>query len=90
MGKENESFYDNRILESIKNNQEMPICRIENTPKTLLTESTAYLPSEKIVNIPENMENVRHVSVDNSRTKLENYINEKYGQVAIKYLKEKY
>ena len=29
------------------------------------------------------------VSVDNSRTKLENFIDEKYDQVAIKYLKEK-
>ena len=35
------------------------------------------------------MENVLPVSVDNSRTKLENYIDEKYDQVAIKYLKEK-
>ena len=29
------------------------------------------------------------LSVENSRTKLENYIDEKYDQVAIKYLKEK-
>ena len=35
------------------------------------------------------MENVRPLSVENSRTKLENYIDEKYDQVAIKYLKEK-
>ena len=35
------------------------------------------------------MENVRPLSVKNSRTKLENYIDEKYDQVAIKYLKEK-
>ena len=34
------------------------------------------------------MENVIPVSVDNSRTKQEN--DEKYGQVAIQYLKEKY
>ena len=34
------------------------------------------------------MENVWPLSVDNSRTKLENYIDKKYGQVAIKYLKE--
>ena len=35
------------------------------------------------------MENARPLSVENSRTKLENYIDEKYDQVAIKYLKEK-
>ena len=35
------------------------------------------------------MENVRPLSVENYRTKLENYIHEKYDQVAIKYLKEK-
>ena len=89
MGEENESFYDNLILESIRNNEEIPICRIENTPDTPLTGSTPYLPSENIVNTSENMENVRPLSVENSRTKLENYIDEKYDQVAIKYLKEK-
>ena len=35
------------------------------------------------------MENVRPLSVENFRTKLENYIDEKYDQEAIKYLKEK-
>ena len=35
------------------------------------------------------MENVRPLSVKNSRTRLENYIGEKYDQVAINYLKEK-
>ena len=49
----------NLILESIGNNQEIPICRIENTPETPLTGSTPYLPSENIVNTSENMENVR-------------------------------
>ena len=89
MGEENESFHDNLILESIRNNEEIPICRIENTPETPLIGSTSYLPSENIVNTSENMENVRSVSVENSRTKLENYIDEKHDQVAIKYLKEK-
>ena len=89
MGEENESFYDNLILESIRNNEEIPICRIENTPETPLIGSTPYLPSENIVITSENMENVRPLSVKNSRTKLENYIDEKYDQVAIKYLKEK-
>ena len=35
------------------------------------------------------MENVLPVSVNNSSTKLENHIDEKYDQVAIKHLKEK-
>ena len=48
-----------------------------------------YLPSENIVNTSENMENVLLVSVDNSRAELKNYVDEKYDQVAIKYLKEK-
>ena len=82
MGEENESFYDNLILESIRNNEEIPICRIENTPETPLIGSTPYLPSE-------NMENVRPLSVENFRTKLENYVDEKYDQVATKHLKGK-
>ena len=86
MGEENESFYDNLVLESIRNNEEI---RIENTPGTPLTGSIPYLPSENIVNTSENMENVRPVSVENSRAILENYIDEKYDQATIKYLKEK-
>ena len=58
MGEENESFYDNLILESIRNNQEIPIYRIEKTPETLLTGSTSYLPSANIVNTSDNMENL--------------------------------
>ena len=89
MGEENGSFYDNLILESIRNNEEIPICHIENTPETLLTGSTPYLSSENIFNTSENMENVQLLSVGNSRKKLENYIDEKYDQATIKYLKEK-
>ena len=40
MVEENEPFYDN--------NQEISICRIENTPETPLTGSTPILPSENI------------------------------------------
>ena len=65
------------------------LCRLENTSETPLTGSTPYLPSENIVNTSENMENVRPLSVKNSRTRLENYIGEKYDQVAINYLKKK-
>ena len=35
------------------------------------------------------MENIRPASVELSRTKLEIYIDEKYDQVAMKYLKQK-
>ena len=55
MGEENESFYDNLILESIRNNEEIHICCIENTPETPLIGSTSYRPSENIVNASENM-----------------------------------
>ena len=89
MGEKNESFYGNIILESMRNNEEIPICRIENTPETPLTGSTPYLPSENIVNTLENMENVRPLSVENSCTKLENYIDEKYDEVVIKHLNRK-
>ena len=44
MGNENESFYD-IILEGIRSDKEIPVCKIENTPNTLLIESTPYLPS---------------------------------------------
>ena len=57
MGEKNESFYDNLILESIRNNQEIPICRIENTPETPLTGSTPYLLSRNLVNTSENFVN---------------------------------
>ena len=88
-GEKNESFYDNFLLESIRNNQKIPICQIENTPNTRLTGSTTYLSSENILNTSENLENVLPVSVDNSCTKLENYVDEKYDHLAIKNLKGK-
>ena len=44
MGDENESFFDNIILEGIRSDHEIPICRIGNTPNTPLIESTPYLP----------------------------------------------
>ena len=44
---EKESFYDNRFLESIRNNQEIPICRKENTPETPLTGSIFLLTIRK-------------------------------------------
>ena len=77
MGEENESFYDNLILERIGNNEEIPFCHIKNTPETLLIGSTPCLPSENIVNTSENMENVPPLSVENFDAKLENYIDQK-------------
>ena len=65
---ENESFYDNFISESIRNNQDISICRIENTSETPITGSTPFISSENNVNTSENMKNVLPVSVDNSRT----------------------
>ena len=50
MGDENESFFDNIILEGIRSDQEIPICRIEDTPNTPLIESTPYLPSTNSLN----------------------------------------
>ena len=39
MGEKNESSYDNLVLESTRNDQEIPICRIDTTPETTLTQS---------------------------------------------------
>ena len=60
-----------------------------DTPETTLNGSTPYLPSKNIVNTSENIENVQPLLVESSHTKLENYIDQKYDQVAIKYFKEK-
>ena len=51
---ENESFYDNLILESIRNNKKTFICGIQNAPETSLTGSTPPLPSVNIVNTSGN------------------------------------
>ena len=50
MGDENESFYDNIILEGIRSDQEFSIFRIKNTPNTPLIESNPYLPSTNSLN----------------------------------------
>ena len=88
MGDKNESFYDNIILEGIKSDQEIPICRIENTPNTLLFRSTPYLPSTNSVNISKAIADALPISANNTSLKLENYMGEKYGQVALKDLKK--
>ena len=75
MGDENESFYDNIILEdirskNIKKYQEIPICGIENTPNTPLIESTPYLPSTKSVNTSKAIVDALTISASNTRLTL--------------------
>ena len=118
MGDENESFFDNIILEgirskNIKKYQEIPICRIENTPNTPLIESTPYLPSTKSVNTSKAIADALTISANNTRLTLslrrplsyrnqsymltvsvmkdlilENCMDEKYDQAALKHLKK--
>ena len=70
MGNENESFYDNIILEGIRSDQEIPICGIENTPNTRLIGSTPYLPSTNSVNISKAIADALPISANNTRLKL--------------------
>ena len=52
MGEENESFYDNLILESTMNdNQEIPICRIENILETPFLELESLTYHQKTLSI---------------------------------------
>ena len=88
MGDENESFYDNIILESIRSDQKIPICRIENTPNTPLIGSTPHLPSTNSVNTSKAIADALPISANNTRLKLENYMDEKYDQAALKHLKK--
>ena len=76
MGDKIESFYD-KILESLRSDQDIPICRIENTSNTTLIESTPYLPSANSVNTSKAIADALHISANNARIKLENYIDEK-------------
>ena len=88
MGDENKSFYDNIILEGIRSDQEIPICRIENTPNTPLIGSTLYLPSTNSVNKSKAIADALPISANNSRLRLKNYIDKKYDQAALKHLKK--
>ena len=69
MGEEDELFYDNFLLESVRNNQEIFICWKENTIETPLTRDIPHLPSVNIVNTSENMENVLPLSIMRGMTK---------------------
>ena len=88
MEDENKSFYDNIILGGIRSDEEIPIYRIENTPNTTLTESTSDLPSTNSVNTSKAITDVLPVSAKNTRLRLENYMHEKYDQVALNHLKK--
>ena len=88
MGDKNESFYDNIILEGIRNDREIPVCRIENTSNTPLIGSNPYLPSTNSVNTSKAIADALPISANNTRLKLENYMDEKYDQAALKHLKK--
>ena len=88
MGDENELFYDNVILEGIRGDQEIPICRIEDTPNTPLIGSTPHLPSTNSANTSKAIADALPISANNTRLKLENYMDEKYDQAALKHLKK--
>ena len=87
MGNENESFYD-IILEGIRSDKEIPVCKIENTPNTPLTERTPYLPSTNSVNTSKAIADALPISANNTRLRLENYMDEKYDQAALNHLKK--
>ena len=88
MGGENESFYDNIILEDIRSDQEISIYRVENTPNTPLIESTQYLPSTNSVNTSKAIAGALPISANNTRLRLENFMGEKYDQAALNHLKK--
>ena len=88
MGGANESFYDNIILEGIRSDQGISICRTENTPNTPLTESTQYLPSTNSVDTSKAIAGALPISANNTRLRLENYMGEKYDQAALNHLKK--
>ena len=54
-----------------------------------LIESTLYVPSTNKVNISEAIADALPISVNNTRLRLENYMNEKYDEAALNHLKKK-
>ena len=88
MGDENESFYDNIILEGIRSDQEISVFRIKNTPNTPLIESNPYLPSTNSLNTYKAIADALPISANTTRLILENYMNEKYDQAALHHLKK--
>ena len=64
------------------------VCKIENTPNTLLIESTPYLPSTNSVNTSKAIADALPISANNTRLRLENYFDEKYDQAALNHLRK--
>ena len=70
----------------MRSDHEISICRIENTPNTSLIGSTPYVLSTTSVN--KTIAYALIISANKTRLRLENYIDEKYDQAALKYLKK--
>ena len=70
----------------MRSDHEISICRIENTPNTPLIGSTSYLLSTTSVN--KTIADALIISANKTRLRLENYMDEKYDQAALKYLKK--
>ena len=88
MGDKNESFYDNITLKGIRSDQEIPICKIENTRNAPLIEDTPYLPSTSSVNTSKAIADALPISANSACLRLENYMDEKYDQAALNHLKK--
>ena len=61
---------------------------MQNTPNTPLIESTPRLPSRNSVNTSKAIADALPISTNNTRLRLENYMDEKYDQAALNRLKK--
>ena len=61
---------------------------MENTPNTALIESIQHLASTNSVNTTKVIADALPISANNTRLRLENYVDEKYDQAALNYLKK--
>ena len=61
---------------------------MENTPNTALIESIQHLASTNSVNTAKVIADALPISANNTRLRLENYVDEKYDQAALNYLKK--
>ena len=61
------------------------ICTIEG----IRIESTPYLPSTNSLNTFKAIADALPISANNTRLRLENYMDEKYDQAALNHLKKK-
>ena len=72
----------------MRSDHEISICRIENTPNTPLIGSTPYLLSTTSVNTSKAIADALIISANKTRLRLQNYMDEKYDQAALKHLKK--